>query len=92
MSARMITNVPAAKVVSATGAAGIADAFMMVFLWGAGETWPNHPIPLLVQGALLVLVTSACTYLAAYFTPPAGRDQIVASTPAPPVVPGVPLN
>lgn len=74
---KMATNIPASKVQASTTAAGIAAALMTVFLWGAGETWPAHPIPVVVQGALLVLVTAACTYLAGYFTPPAERDQVV---------------
>lgn len=83
MSAKMLTPTPAAKVVSATGAAGVAGALMTVLLWGAGEIWPAHPIPVAVQVALLLLVTASCTYLAGYFTPPSPRDMIVPDPPVP---------
>lgn len=72
---RMLTDTPASKVNAATLAAAVTTLVLYLLKVYVIKDGPDLPVP--VELAIGVLITAAVTFVAGYFTPPAGRDQVV---------------
>lgn len=72
--ARMITAMPARKVVGGSLAAAIAT----IVVWVVNSfVLKDNPLPPHVAGAILTVVT----FVVGYYVPPASQDQIVQDVP-----------
>lgn len=72
---RMLTDSPASKVNAATIAAALTSLILYLLKHYVIKDAAGLPDP--VEYAIGVLITAAVTFLAGYFTPPAGKDQVV---------------
>lgn len=72
---RMLTDSPAAKVNAATLAAALTTLVLYLLKAYVIKDGPALPEP--VELAIGVLITAGITFVVGYFTPPAGRDQVV---------------